>query len=326
MVKNSPREVKDTLTGVNVAETMSSDNPPQVNFAKGLTCSGKSTLRETVEAWRAAGLRVAFVPTMGALHEGHLDLVRLARVHADRVVASLFVNPTQFAPHEDFGSYPRTRERDLELLSGVGCDLVYCPEIADIYPFGVPATAVSVPLVSAPLEGVSRPHFFGGVASVVARLFLHVDPHVAVFGEKDYQQLQVVRRMVADLGFPVEIIGAPTRREPDGLAMSSRNRYLADSERTVAAEMFASLHRARQRLLVGTPVAEVLAEGVDTLSRAGFGPVDYFALCDADTLETLEILPQPGAGRARLLAAAWLGRTRLIDNLAVERVGDTQEG
>lgn len=319
MTVNSPREVKDALTVVNVAETSVGDNPLRVNFAKVLACSGKSSLREMVEGWRAVGKRVAFVPTMGALHEGHLDLVRLARERADAVVASLFVNPTQFAPHEDFASYPRTRERDLELLEGAGCDLVYCPEITDIYPFGLPATAVSVPGVSAPLEGVSRPHFFGGVASVVARLFLHVNPHIAVFGEKDYQQLQVIRRMTADLGFAIEIVGAPTRRELDGLAMSSRNRYLGPDERAHAAEMFASLHRARQRLLVGTPVAQVLAEGVDTLSRAGFGPVDYFTLCDAQTLETLEILPGEGRIHARLLAAAWLGRTRLIDNVAVER-------
>jgi pantoate--beta-alanine ligase len=275
-------------------------------------------LQQQVRAWKAAGETVGFVPTMGALHAGHLSLVEKAKENVSRTITSIFVNPAQFAPGEDFETYPRREEADLALLSGAGCDLVYLPTVAEMYPDGS-VTDVRVNGMSDLLDGIYRPHFFYGVATVVARLFLHAQPDVAVFGEKDYQQLQVIRRMVRDLGFPIRIIGGETRRDADGLAQSSRNLYLSAEERRAAGAMFAALHRASVRLSQGALPSDVRAEAEAHLVRSGFRSVDYIALVDPDTLAALPDDVSIAAGTARLLGAAWLGRTRLIDNLSVTR-------
>ena len=275
-------------------------------------------LQQQVRAWKAAGETVGFVPTMGALHAGHISLVEKAKENVSRTITSIFVNPTQFAPGEDFETYPRREEVDLALLTAAGCDLVYLPTVAEMYPDGS-VTDVRVNGMSDLLDGVYRPHFFYGVATVVARLFLHVQPDVAVFGEKDYQQLQIIRRMVRDLGFPIRIIGGDTKRDADGLAQSSRNLYLSADERRAAGAMFAALHRASVRLALGALPGDVRAEAQTHLMRAGFRSVDYVALVDPATLVALpDDAPMP-KGEARLLGAAWLGRTRLIDNISVTR-------
>ena len=276
---------------------------------------GKSDLQDRVSAWKREGLKVAFVPTMGALHAGHLSLVDTAHRHADRVVASIFVNPTQFAPGEDLETYPRTIDADPKSLQSRNCDAVYLPGADEIYPFGLPATQVEVPRLGDPMEGAIRPHFFGGVASVVLRLLNHVQPDIAVFGEKDFQQLQIVRRMVTDLGLNIEIIGSPTGRAADGLALSSRNAYLTPENRERAGILSAALHRAACRVSVGSPVADALAEARLLLEKTGFGPVDYVEMADAESLESLTIY-EPGK-TCRVFGAAWLGKTRLIDNIAV---------
>jgi len=272
-------------------------------------------LRAQVRAWKAAGERVAMVPTMGALHEGHLSLVRQAKQRADRVIASIFVNPTQFAPHEDFDAYPRREARDAELLEGAGCDLLYAPTAAEMYPEGF-ATAVTVTGVSEPLDGEARPHHFGGVATVVTKLLTQCGPDIAIFGEKDYQQLLVIKRLARDLDLPVEILGGPTARDPDGLALSSRNAYLSPQERQIASALPAALKAATQSLAAGETVAEAENRAIAQLHAAGFSKVDYVEVRDADTLARLG----PGAAgpNARIFVAAWLGKTRLIDNLAVE--------
>jgi pantoate--beta-alanine ligase len=271
-------------------------------------------LRRQVAAWRAEGSRIALVPTMGALHEGHLSLVRLGLRHADRVVASIFVNPAQFAPHEDFDAYPRGEGRDAALLGEAGCQLIFAPSVKDMYPPGF-STQVAVTGVSAPLEGQKRPQFFGGVATVVSKLLIQCAPDVALFGEKDYQQLLVIRRMAADLDLPVEIMAGPTLREADGLAMSSRNAYLTPEERVVAATLPAQMSLAVARLKAGEPAMTVESDVIAALQTAGFGPVDYVQAHDGQTMERLgpEAVP-PGA---RLFVAAWLGKTRLIDNWAI---------
>lgn len=268
-------------------------------------------LRAVVRTWREARLRVGLVPTMGALHEGHLSLIRTAKERCDRVVASLFVNPRQFAPHEDFERYPRDENGDATLLAGAGCDLLYAPERAAMYPEGF-ATNVIVSDVSTPLEGEFRPHFFGGVATVVTKLLLQALPDTAFFGEKDYQQLQVIKHMARDLDIPVDIAGCPTVREHDGLAMSSRNAYLNADERRIAARLNYVMHDAIKAVRAGQAVAEAEAEATRHLIAAGFGSVDYFSFRDATTLARVNALVQP----ARLLAAVWLGKTRLIDNMA----------
>ncbi|HYE46502.1 MAG TPA: pantoate--beta-alanine ligase [Caulobacter sp.] len=271
-------------------------------------------LRAQVAAWRASGERIAMVPTMGALHEGHLSLVRLGLEKADRVVASIFVNPAQFAPHEDFDAYPRGEGRDAELLGEAGCDLIYAPGVAQIYPPGF-ATRVGVDGVSGPLEGEKRPQFFGGVATVVAKLLIQCGPDVALFGEKDYQQLLVIKRMARDLDLPVEIIGGPTVREADGLAMSSRNAYLSEAERKAAAVVPAAMAEAVERLRAGAPAGEVEAAAAARLAEAGLGPIDYVQVHDGETMERLG--PGTVSTGARVFVAAWLGKTRLIDNWAV---------
>lgn len=275
-------------------------------------------LRARVAAWRQAGERVGFAPTMGALHEGHLSLVRLARRHASRVVVSVFVNPTQFAPHEDFEAYPRDEARDAGMLATVGCDLLFAPTVAEMYPQGF-ATTVTVAGVSEPLDGAARPGHFAGVATVVSKLLNQCGPDVAVFGEKDYQQLQVIRRLVRDLDLPVEILGAPTARDADGLALSSRNAYLSPAERAVAPTLARTLREAGERLRGGAPVAEVEAAAQAALAAAGFGRIDYVEVRGAEDLSRLGPGPiaTDGATRARILAAAFLGSTRLIDNMAI---------
>ena len=255
---------------------------------------------------------LALVPTMGALHAGHLALVDEAGRCADNVAATIFVNPTQFGPNEDLGRYPRREEEDARLLGEHGCELLWMPAVEDIYPDGF-STSVRVGGVSDRWEGEARPGHFDGVATVVAKLLLSVRPDVAVFGEKDFQQLAVIRRMVADLSIPAEIVGVPTVREPDGLALSSRNAYLSADERGRAANLFSALETARGAILAGQPVARALAEGRSTLLLAGFSRIDYFALVDAATLEPRDA---PG-GAMRLIAAATMGKTRLIDNLPV---------
>lgn len=276
-----------------------------------LTVDQLDALRSTLQAWRQAGQRIAFVPTMGNLHEGHHSLVRLARERADRVVVSVFVNPTQFGPNEDFGRYPRTPEADAEGLNAAGCDLLWLPSVQTMYPYGVEHTVrIGVPQVTDSLEGAHRPGHFDGVATVVARLFNQVGPDVAVFGRKDYQQLAVIRYLVRDLAFPVELVAAPTRREADGLAMSSRNQYLSQTERARAVEIHRCLQWMRQAAQAGEARETIEAEASDRLVAAGFA-VDYAALRRPDLG-----LPAAGEGGERVaLIAARLGRTRLIDNL-----------
>lgn len=272
------------------------------------------SLRAVVRGWHAAGERVAMVPTMGALHEGHLSLVRLAHENADRVVASVFVNPTQFAPNEDFDAYPRNEARDAAALASVECDLLYAPTVEEMYAPGF-ATSVKVTGVSEPLDGEARPHHFGGVATVVTKLLNQCGADVAVFGEKDYQQLQVIRRLVADLDIPVEIIGAPTARADDGLALSSRNAYLTPEQRVIAGKMNVILRETADALSHGESVEHAEQVGIGALLAAGFEKIDYLEARDVANLDRLG----PGAIQepARLLVAAWLGKTRLIDNIAV---------
>ena len=270
-----------------------------------------ASLRETVSAWRRAGLRVGFVPTMGNLHAGHYSLVELARRHADRIVASIFVNPTQFGPGEDFNRYPRTPEADAAGLAAAGCDLLWSPSVSTMYPYGPEATVrVSVPTVTESLEGAHRPGHFDGVATVVARLFNQVLPDVAAFGRKDYQQLAVIRYLVGDLAFPIDILAGDTLREPDGLAMSSRNQYLSASERPVAAAIHRTLQDMRGRMGAGETRHAVEAGARQGLLEHGFA-VDYAVVRRPDLTE-----PDAAAkGPLVALVAARLGRTRLIDNL-----------
>ncbi|MCW0386399.1 pantoate--beta-alanine ligase [Xanthomonas sacchari] len=274
------------------------------------TITDLARLRATVSGWKRQGLRVAFVPTMGNLHAGHFSLVMLARQYADRVVSSVFVNPTQFGPNEDFTRYPRTPEADTSGLEGAGCDVLWLPTVESMYPLGVElALRMHTPGVSEVLEGACRPGHFDGVCTVVARLFNQVQPDLAAFGKKDYQQLAVIRQMVADLAFPIEILGGGIVREADGLAMSSRNQYLSAEERPRAAQIHRTLRAMRDGHLAGRPRAEVEADATAQLQAAGF-EVDYSVLRTPDLSE-----PQDGTGPRVALIAARLGRTRLIDNL-----------
>lgn len=274
-------------------------------------------LRQRIAAWRAVGEAVALVPTMGALHAGHLALVEAARARGGRVVATIFVNPAQFAPEEDFGSYPRTEREDAAKLAARGVDLLFAPPVEEVYPRGF-ATSVRVAGVSEGLCGASRPGHFEGVATVVAKLLNQSLPDAAFFGEKDYQQLQVIRRLAADLDVPVEIVGVPTVREADGLALSSRNAYLSVAERRVAPALYRVLTRLAAALADGhDDIDGIVAGGRAELGCAGFTSVEYLALRDAATLMPIGGLERP----ARLLAAVWLGPTRLIDNLPVAPPG-----
>lgn len=270
-------------------------------------------LRARVARWRGEGLRIGFVPTMGNLHAGHGSLVALARKHADRVVASVFVNPTQFGPGEDFGRYPRTPEADVAGLDAAGCDLAWLPSVDTMYPLGIDnAVRIRVPGVTDVLEGAHRPGHFDGVATVVARLFNQVQPDAAVFGRKDYQQLAVIRHLVADLAFPVELLAAPTLREADGLAMSSRNQYLDASARERAPELHRVLQSMRRRILDGEAHDAVERDAHDRLATAGF-EVDYAVVRAPDLGEPRRTGPWVA------LVAAKLGSTRLIDNVEFRR-------
>jgi pantoate--beta-alanine ligase len=273
-----------------------------------------AALRAQVAAWRKAGERVALIPTMGALHAGHLSLIALGRERAERTVASIFVNPTQFAPHEDFEAYPREESKDIARLNEAGCDLLFAPSVEEMYAPGF-STRITVEGVSASMDGAARPHHFGGVATIVAKLLIQCGPDVAIFGEKDYQQLQVIRRLARDLDLPVEIVGGATVRGPDGLALSSRNAYLSAAEHVTAAKLNLILKAAIERLQGGAAVSDVEAEGLKALESAGFSPVDYLEVRDPDDLSRLG--PGPLTGPGRILAAAKIGRTRLIDNMAV---------
>ena len=255
---------------------------------------------------------LALVPTMGALHAGHMALVEEAKRRADNVAASLFVNPTQFGANEDFGRYPRREAEDARMLEEAGCSLLWIPSVEDIYPEGF-STSIHVGGLSDRWEGEARPGHFDGVATVVAKLLLAVRPEIAVFGEKDFQQLAVIRRMVADLDLPVEIAAVPTVREADGLALSSRNAYLSEEERARAVALPKALAEARTAILSAAPVGQALREAKQALVDAGFLRIDYLALVDASTLEPLDA----PAGEMRLLVAAVIGTTRLIDNLAI---------
>lgn len=269
-------------------------------------------LRKAIAALRAQGGKVALVPTMGALHAGHMALVAEAKRRAEHVVASIFVNPRQFAPSEDLAAYPRRAAKDSAMLSEAGVSVLWMPDVEVMYPAGY-ATNVSVSGVSEGLDGAARPGHFDGVATVVAKLFNQVRPDVALFGEKDFQQLAVIRRMVADLDFGIEIVGVPTEREEDGLALSSRNVYLTEEERQQARVLPRALGAAASAIESGGDVAEALARAEAALIEGGFQSVDYVAFCDAETLRPVASLERS----ARLLAAARIGKARLIDNVPV---------
>jgi len=270
-------------------------------------------MRELTGQWRRAGESFGLVPTMGALHAGHLELVRQVKARCRHVVVSIFVNPTQFAPHEDFDRYPRDEAGDLAKLASVGCDAVWSPDREVMYPAGF-ATRVVPAGAAEGLETDFRPHFFGGVATVCCKLFTQVGPDIAAFGEKDFQQLAVVRQMVRDLDLPLQILGVPTVREADGLAMSSRNAYLSAAQRAQATAMYRSITALAAAARAGADLASAEAAAGKALRDAGFDKVDYVAVRDATTLKP------PAAGTTeglRVLAAAWLGKTRLIDNIPV---------
>jgi pantoate--beta-alanine ligase len=270
-------------------------------------------LRKLVDPYRARKQTLALVPTMGALHAGHLALVKLAKRRADRVVVSIFVNPTQFGPTEDFGRYPRTWDADLRALAGEGVDVVWAPTVDVMYPDGFATRLAPEGPALAGLEDKFRPHFFGGVATVVAKLFLQCRPDIAIFGQKDYQQLKVVTRLARDLDLPLKIVGAPTLREKDGLAMSSRNVYLLPEERAAAPVLHAALTACAREIRSGTIIAKALNAARDTIGRAGFA-IDYVEARHAGTLAPIH---QQKDGPIRLLVAAKIGTTRLIDNIAV---------
>ena len=270
-------------------------------------------LRRAVDGLRAKKASIALVPTMGALHDGHVSLVRLAKRRARRVVVSIFVNPTQFAPSEDFGSYPRTWRADVAKLAAEDVDLIWNPDVKTMYPDGFATRILTDGPATAGLEDRFRPHFFGGVATVVGKLFTQVRPDFAIFGEKDFQQLRVVTRMARDLDLGVKVIGSRTVRERDGLAMSSRNVYLSPEERSAATVLFRAMKESARRLRAGDDIEAAMAGGAEMVTGAGFA-VDYFELRHAETLAPMASV---GDGPLRILVAAKIGQTRLIDNMAV---------
>jgi pantoate--beta-alanine ligase len=270
-----------------------------------------AALRALIRDWRRDGLRVAMVPTMGALHDGHISLVRIALERAERCVVSVFVNPTQFAPSEDLDKYPRQLARDLDRLELAQADLAFTPTVGEMYPAGF-ATKISVGGPSAGLESDFRPTFFDGVATVVAKLFLQAAPDCAIFGEKDYQQLCVVRQLCRDMDLPVEIIGAPTIRDAHGLAMSSRNAYLGEAELNIARQLNVILRKTASALAAGADQKDATADASRALITTGFREVNY-----VEARESLTLAPWRRDREGRLLAAAWLGKTRLIDNVEI---------
>jgi len=276
--------------------------------------TGKESLRELLVDWRRSGDHIALVPTMGNLHDGHMSLIALARQHAERIVVSVFVNPTQFAAGEDFAEYPRTLQRDARRLKQAKVDVMFAPDVDAIYPYGLEsATTVHVPFLTNELCGASRPGHFDGVTSVVSRLLCLVQPDVVLFGQKDYQQQAIIRRMVTDLCMPIEVVTGPTQRDPDGLALSSRNQYLSDSERAAAPTLYAALKEVGEALETGSEDYTGLeAAALATLKAAGF-QADYLSIRRADGLGP----PGRDSDELVVLAAAWLGKTRLIDNIVV---------
>lgn len=276
------------------------------------TIDRKAVLSDALKAFRDAGETVALVPTMGALHDGHMALVDDARRRANRVVVSIFVNPTQFGPNEDFDAYPRRMEADSAKLSAANVDLLWAPSVGEMYPEGF-ATTISVASLPDRLCGAARPGHFDGVSTVVAKLFNQVRPDIAIFGEKDWQQLAIIRRMSTDLDLGVDVVGFPTQREDDGLARSSRNAYLTKEERAAAVALPRALGSAARLIENGTSISEAIETVHAALAKAGFAPADYVELVDAVTLQPIEKLDRP----ARILAAARLGKARLIDNLPV---------
>lgn len=275
----------------------------------------KTGLRARVDIWRQAGLKVAMVPTMGALHEGHLSLVKLAKANADKVVVSVFVNNKQFGPSEDLATYPRDEQGDMVKLNTVEADLMYAPDRGEVYPETF-STSVNVDGVTDVLCGAVRPQFFGGVATVVTKLLLQTLPDIAVFGEKDYQQLCVIKRLVRDLDIPVDILPGPTLREHDGLAMSSRNVYLSDTGRMIAGQLNQVLRGAASAIHNGEAVGTACDQAWQTLLDAGFDTIDYLEVRDPENLNALG--PGPIDEPARIFAAAWVDKTRLIDNLHIQ--------
>lgn len=269
-------------------------------------------LQEKVATWKRSGMLVGVVPTMGALHEGHMSLVRAARRQSDRVIVTIFVNPMQFNNKDDLSKYPRTEDHDLTLLRAEGVDVLFAPGVDEVYPEGF-ATTVSVSGVTEPLEGAFRPGHFEGVATVVSKLFGMTQAGRAFFGEKDWQQLQVVRRLVTDLNIPIRVIGCPTIREEDGLAMSSRNVRLSAAERATAPALHAAMQSAAKAMRQGTPVSEALEAAKAAILAAGFHTFEYLELRSAEGLRPMTALSEP----ARLLVAVYLGDVRLIDNIAV---------
>ena len=272
-----------------------------------------AALSRTLAQWRARGERIALVPTMGALHAGHLALVQRAQRRADRVIVSIFVNPAQFAPHEDLNTYPRTFAADVAALASLGTDLVWAPSVETMYPDGFATRIVPGGPATAGLEDASRPHFFAGVATVVGKLLIQCEPDIAVFGEKDYQQLKVVTQLARDLDLKTRIVGVATVRDVDGLALSSRNAYLSPAERAAAPVLHRVLMDCAERIAARQPIAAVLSEGRAAIAQAGF-VVDYL---EARQAETLAPAASPADGPLRLLVAARIGKTRLIDNVAV---------
>src|SRR6516162_18258 len=270
-------------------------------------------LRRAVDTFRARKATIALVPTMGALHDGHVSLVRLAKRRAKKVVVSIFVNPAQFAPTEDFGSYPRTWKSDLEKLTAEAVDVIWHPDVKTMYPDGFATRIVPEGPATAGLEDRFRPHFFGGVATVVGKLFTQCRPDIAIFGEKDFQQLRVVTRMALDLDLGVKVIGSRTVRERDGLAMSSRNVYLSAEQRRVAPVLYRAMKESAAQLKAGDEIAAVMSKGADIIKAAGFA-LDYFEIRNA---ETLAPVASASDGPLRILVAAKIGKTRLIDNIAV---------
>ena len=268
-------------------------------------------LRQTSRDWRAEGKRIGLVPTMGALHEGHISLVRTALAECDAVIATIFVNPKQFSPGEDLEAYPRALDSDKAMLADAGCTALFAPLVDEIYPQGF-STSITVAGISEGLCGATRPNFFTGIATIVAKLLILSEPDIAYFGEKDYQQLLLIKRLVTDLALPVDIKGCPIVRETDGLAMSSRNRYLSDNERQMALTLPHTLKEIAVGLEAGANVGQLIAMGLERLAGAGF-KMDYLELRDAETLQPMTDIGRP----ARLLAGGYLGKTRLIDNWPV---------
>lgn len=288
---------------------------PSANSLKSKNPGKMQRLRsfQDLKEWRQQqGGKIAFVPTMGALHEGHLSLVREAKNRADKAIVSIFVNPKQFAPHEDLESYPRNTEEDCKALQDLEIDSVYLPRVEDLYPEGF-STTISVNGVSEPLEGQYRPHFFDGVATVVLKLFHQVRPDIALFGEKDFQQLQVIKKLEHDLNLDIEVIGIPTARDENGLALSSRNAYLSEQDYQTAIQMNKILFSMREKILNHQDFESIIKEGKNRLIKAGFDPVDYLEICHADSLKKATEKKE----NLRILAAASIGKTRLIDNIGV---------